>query len=94
MTKADIIEQIIAKTRIERPAATAVVEGVMDSIKESMIRGENVYLREFGTFLIKKRAAKIGRNITKGTALSISAHMIPAFKPAKEFAEEVAKKVK
>jgi DNA-binding protein HU-beta len=89
MTKAEIIEAIIAKTRIERSAAIAVVEGVMDSIKESMIKGENVYLRGFGTFLLKKRAAKTGRNITKGTSIKIPAHMIPAFKPAKEFVAKV-----
>jgi len=94
MTKAELIEQIIQTTHIERPGATAVVESLMDSIKQGMIRGENVYLRGFGSFVLKKRAAKTGRIITKGTSIKIPAHMVPAFKPAKEFAEALKKKVK
>jgi len=94
MTKAEIIEQIVAQTGIEKPAATAVVEGVMDSIRQSLLKAENVYLRGFGSFILKKRAQKTGRNISKGTSVKIPAHFIPAFKPAKEFAEEVAKNVK
>jgi len=66
----------------------------MESIKQNMVKGENIYLREFGTFLLKKRAEKTGRNITKGTSVKIPAHYIPAFKPAKEFTGEVKAKVK
>jgi len=66
----------------------------MATIKSSMASGENIYLRGFGTFLLKKRAAKIGRNISKNTTVKIPAHMIPFFKPAKEFVEEVTTKVK
>ena len=94
MNKAEIIEQIVAQTGIEKPAATAVVEGVMDSIRQSLLKAENVYLRGVGSFILKKRAQKTGRNISKGTSVKIPAHFIQAFKPAKEFAEEVAKNVK
>jgi len=66
----------------------------MESIKQNMVKGENIYLREFGTFLLKKRAEKTGRNITKGTSVKIPAHFIPAFKPSKEFATVVKLKVK
>ena len=66
----------------------------METIKTSMAKCENIYLRGFGTFLLKKRAAKIGRNITKNTSVKIPAHMIPAFKPAKEFMTEVKSRVK
>jgi len=94
MRKIELIEQIVKTTHIEKPAATAVVESVMDSIKQSLTRGENVYLRGFGTFLLKKRAAKTGRDILKGTTVKIPAHMIPMFKPSKEFAQKVKAKVK
>ena len=94
MTKSDIINQIVAQTGIEKPTVTVAVEAIMDSIKQNMAKGENIYLREFGTFLLKKRAEKTGRNITKGTSMKIPAHYIPAFKPAKEFAGEVKAKVK
>jgi DNA-binding protein HU-beta len=94
MTKSDIINQIVAQTGIEKPTVTVAVEAIMESIKQNMVKGENIYLREFGTFLLKKRAEKTGRNITKGTSVKIPAHFIPAFKPAKEFAGEVKAKVK
>ncbi len=83
MTKSEIIEQIVATTGIEKPAVTATVEALMKTIKESMVKGENVYLWGFGTFQLKTRAAKTGRNISKGTFVKIPAHVIPAFKPAK-----------
>lgn len=94
MTKAEIINQIVAKTGLEKPTVTANVEAIMDIIKVSMVNGENIYLRGFGTFLLKKRAAKKGRNITKSTSVNIPEHYIPAFKPAKEFADAVKSKVK
>ena len=94
MTKSDIINQIVAQTGIEKPTVTVAVEAIMESIKQNMAKGENIYLREFGTFLLKKRAEKTGRNITKGTSVKIPAHFIPAFKPAKEFVGEVKAKVK
>ena len=94
MNKSDIIEQIIAQTGIEKLAVTLTVEAIMDTIKQSIVRGENIYLRKFGTFLLKKRAAKIGQNISKGTSIKIPAHNIPMFKPCKEFAGAVKAKVK
>ena len=94
MTKAEIVDQIAIKTGIERVAVSGVVESFMDSIKSSMSKGENIYLRGFGSFILKKRAEKLGRNITKNTTVKIPAHNIPAFKPCKEFVEEVKTKVK
>lgn len=94
MTKAEIINQIVAQTGIEKPAVIIAVEAIMDTIKQTMVKGENIYLRGFGTFLLKKRAEKKGRNITKGTSVKIPAHFVPAFKPCKEFAGAVKTKVK
>jgi DNA-binding protein HU-beta len=94
MTKAEIINQIVAQTGIAKPTVTATVEAIMDTINQSMVNGENVYLRGFGTFLMKKRAEKTGRNITKGTSVKIPAHFVPAFKPCKEFVGAVKTKVK
>ena len=94
MTKFEIIEQIVASTGIEKPTVAATVEAIMETIRQNMIKGENIYLRGFGTFLLKQRAAKTGRNISKGTSVKIPAHMIPAFKPSKEFADKVKAKVK
>ena len=89
-----IINEITTKTGIEKVAVEAVVEAIKETIKTTMIKGENIYLRKFGTFLLQKRAKKLGRNITKGTSISIPAHMIPKFKPNKEFATKVKAKVK
>ncbi len=89
MTKAEIVAEIANKTGIEKVAVQATVEAFMDSIKNSMSTGENVYLRGFGSFIIKKRAEKTGRNISKNTTLIIPAHNIPAFKPAKTFVNKV-----
>ena len=94
MTKAEIVNEIANKTGIDRVAITGTVESFMDCIKTSMIKGENVYLRGFGSFILKKRAEKLGRNISKNTTIKIPAHNIPAFKPCKEFVEEVKTKVK
>jgi DNA-binding protein HU-beta len=94
MTKAEIVAEIANKTGIEKVAVQATVEAVMDTIKANMVRGENIYLRGFGTFLLKKRAEKTGRNISKNTTVMIPAHMIPAFKPAKEFVTEIKTAVK
>jgi DNA-binding protein HU-beta len=94
MRKIEIINQIVARTGIEKPAVTITLEALMDTIKKSMIMGENIYLRGFGTFYLKKRAEKKGRNISKGTSVKIPAHFVPAFKPCKEFADAVKEKVK
>ena len=89
MTKAEIVADISNKTGIEKVAVQATVEAFMESIKNSLVDGENVYLRGFGSFIIKKRAEKTGRNISKNTTIIIPAHNIPAFKPAKTFVSEV-----
>ena len=94
MTKADIINDIAEKTGIEKLTVQVSVEAFMKSVKNSMEKGDNVYLRGFGSFIVKKRAEKTGRNISKNTTIIIPAHYIPAFKPAKTFAEEVKKNVK
>jgi DNA-binding protein HU-beta len=94
MTKAEIVAEIASKTGIEKVAVQATVEAFMESLKNSMINGQNVYLRGFGSFIIKKRAAKTGRNISKNTTIIIPAHNIPSFKPAKTFVNKVKTKVK
>lgn len=94
MTKADIVNEIAEKTGVEKVAVQATVEAFMNSVKGSLVKGENVYLRGFGSFIAKKRAQKTGRNISKNTTIIIPAHYIPAFKPAKSFAEKVKNNVK
>ena len=94
MTKAEIINEIVKTTGLDKIVAETTVEAVMETIKNSMMQGENIYLRGFGTFEIKTRAAKIGRNISKGTTVKIAAHNTVKFKPCKEFVEEVKSKVK
>ena len=87
MTKADIVREIAKKTGIENATVLASVEAFMETVKESLAKEENVYLRGFGSFILKKRAAKTARNISKNTTLIIPEHNIPAFKPAKTVAE-------
>ncbi|MBR5028314.1 MAG: integration host factor subunit beta [Bacteroidales bacterium] len=94
MTKAEIVAEIAQETGIEKVAIQATVEKFMESIKKSLIKGEDVYLRGFGTFKNKKRAEKTGRNISKNTTILIPAHHIPAFKPSKAFVNDVKKNVK
>ncbi|MCJ0741655.1 MULTISPECIES: HU family DNA-binding protein [Pedobacter] len=97
MTKADIIAEISAKTGIEKVDVQETVEAFFKVIKNSMIGGENVYVRGFGSFVVKKRAQKTARNISKNTAIIIPEHFVPSFKPAKVFVDKVknnTKKVK
>jgi len=94
MTKAEIVADIAIKTGIEKVAVQAAVEAFMETLKSSLVHGENVYLRGFGSFIIKKRAEKTGRNISKNTTIIIPAHNIPAFKPAKSFVTKVKSTVK
>ena len=93
MTKADNVSRISDKSGIEKGDVLATVEAFMDEVKDSLETGENVYLRGFGSFIIKKRAEKTGRNISKNTTIKIPAHNIPAFKPAKVFVDSVKTKV-
>ncbi len=94
MTKADIVTNICETTGLERVEALKAVEAFMTTIKDSLSNGDNVYLRGFGSFVVKERAEKTGRNISRNTAIIIPAHNIPSFKPAKTFVEEVKSNVK
>ena len=89
MTKAEIVTEIAAKTGIEKQVVMQVIEGMMETIKTSMINGEEVFLRGFGSFIIKHRAEKTARNISKNTTMIVPAHNIPAFIPAKSFVEKL-----
>ena len=87
MTKAELVSEIASHTGIDKQAVLAVVESFMVQVKGSLKEGENVYLRGFGSFITKKRAAKTARNISKNTTIVIPEHFAPAFKPCKEFLE-------
>ena len=93
MTKADLVSRISEKTGIERPDVQATVEAFMESVRDSLEQGNNVYLRGFGSVVIKRRAKKTGRDILKNKTIEIPAHNIPSFKPAKSFMENVKAKV-
>lgn len=89
MTKADIVAQIAQQTGVNRTVVLAVVEAFMENIKDSMVAGNDVFLRGFGSFVVKQRAQKVARNISKNTSIVIPAHSVPAFRPAKEFMDMV-----
>ena len=91
MTKADIVNEIAKSTGIDRATVLTTVEAFMETVKESLTKEENVYLRGFGSFVVKKRAQKTARNISKNTTIIIPEHNIPSFKPAKSFMIEVKK---
>ncbi|KIC89712.1 integration host factor subunit beta [Flavihumibacter sediminis] len=91
MRKADLINQIAEKTGIPKVDVLVTLEAMFKEVKDTLAQGENIYIRGFGSFITKKRAAKIGRNIKKNVAVEIPEHFIPAFKPAKEFVQEVKK---
>ena len=94
MTKAEVVSKIAQSTGIEKIVIMTVVEEIMTVIKDSLTEGENVYMRGFGSFIVRKRAEKTGRNISKNTTVIIPAHNIPAFKPAKSFMAEVKNNTK
>ena len=89
MRKSDLINNISDKTGIPKVDVLVTVESLIKEIKTNIAKGENIYIRGFGSFITKKRAAKIGRNIKKNVAVHIPEHFIPAFKPSKEFVNEV-----
>ncbi|MEO0059745.1 MAG: hypothetical protein RLZZ312_1392 [Bacteroidota bacterium] len=89
MTKADIVAKISEKKGLEKAEVQAIVESFMEEVKTSLETGDNVYLRGFGSFIVKTRAEKTGRNISKNTTIKIPAHNIPAFKPSKVFVDGV-----
>ena len=89
MTKADIVNEVAKATGIEKIAVQNVIESFLESVKDSLAQDNNVYLRGFGSFIVKKRAKKTARNISKNTTLIIPEHNIPSFKPAKVFMNKV-----
>lgn len=91
MTKADIVNEIAKKTGVDKASVLSTVEAFMDVVKASLASNENVYLRGFGSFIVKQRAQKTARNISKNTTIIIPAHNIPAFKPSKTFVAKVKK---
>ncbi len=94
MTKADIVNEISKSTGIEKVTVQKTVEAFMEAVKDSLASNNNVYLRGFGSFIVKKRAKKTARNISKNTTIIIPEHFIPAFKPAKTFINKVKGNVK
>ena len=89
MTKAEIVNEIAKETGIQKETVSTVVEAFMESVKNSLAKKNPVFLRGFGSFIIKHRAEKAARNITKETTMVIPAHDIPAFKPAKVFVNSI-----
>ena len=89
MTKAEVVQQIAEKTGIDKADVYTTVEAFFSVIKNSMSDGENIYIRGFGSFVNKKRARKVGRNISKNTAMIIDEHFVPSFKPSKVFIEKI-----
>jgi len=89
VTKAEVINEVVTKTGIEKKDVQATVETLFSVVKDSMENGNNIYVRGFGSFVNKKRAKKIARNISKNTSIVIDEHFIPSFKPAKVFVEKI-----
>ncbi|MDE1190854.1 MAG: integration host factor subunit beta [Arachidicoccus sp.] len=89
MRKSDLVNNISEKTGIPKVDVLVTIESLLKEIKNNLSQGDNIYIRGFGSFITKKRAAKIGRNIKKNVAVHIPEHFIPAFKPSKEFVNEV-----
>ena len=89
MTKAEVVNAIASRTDVNKDDTLKIVETFMETVKDTLNEGENVYLRGFGTFEIKHRAEKTARNISKNTTVIIPAHNIPAFNPSKSFVEDV-----
>lgn len=94
MTKADIVNEISKNTGIEKITVQKTVEAFMETVKDSLAKEKNVYLRGFGSFIVKQRAQKTARNISKNTTIIIPAHSIPSFKPAKTFVSKVKNNIK
>ena len=91
MTKAELCKKISDQTGCDMQSVSAIVESLMVSVKGALEKGENVYLRGFGSFILRRRAEKTARNISKNTTVIVPAHDIPAFKPAKEFTDLISK---
>lgn len=89
MTKAEVITEIAEKTGLDKADVTTTVEAFFSVVKDSLAKGESIYVRGFGSFVNKKRAKKIARNISKQTAIVIDEHYVPSFKPSKLFVEKI-----
>jgi DNA-binding protein HU-beta len=89
MTKADLVNEIAVKTGLDKVMVQETIESMFKVVKNSLASGQNIYLRGFGTFEVKKRASKVARNIRNNTSIIVPAHNIPKFKPSKEFVEKV-----
>lgn len=94
MTKADIVNAVCENTGIEKVTVQKTVEAFMETVKESLTGGRNVYLRGFGSFIVKRRAEKVARNISRNTTIIIPEHFIPSFKPSETFVEQIKEQVK
>ncbi len=94
MTKAEVIAEISEKTGVEKADVSATVEAFLSVVKNSMSEGSNIYIRGFGSFVNKKRAKKVARNISKNTAIVIEEHFVPSFKPSKEFVQQIKSSAK
>ena len=94
MTKADIVNEVSKNTGIEKVTVQKAVEAFIETVKDSLTEGRNVYLRGFGSFIVKRRAEKTARNISRNTTIIIPEHFIPSFKPAKTFVAQVKDQVK
>ena len=90
MTKADLVDSISSKTGVDKVSALVILESFMAEVKKSVSNGEDVTLRGFGSFLLKHRAEKTARNISKNTTIIVPAHDIPSFKPSKEFIDSIS----
>ena len=93
MTKAEIIAEVTANTGVDKQEVLKIVEKLFDVVKKNMIEGKNVYVRGFGSFINKKRAKKVARNLSKNIAMIIPEHYVPSFKPSKTFLDKVKKNV-
>ncbi len=94
MTKADVVSQISENTGIEKATVQNALDAFMETVKDSLAGGNNVYLRGFGSFVVKKRAEKLARNISKNTTVIVPEHFVPSFKPADTFVAQVKDEVK
>lgn len=94
MTKADVVNQISENTGIEKATVKNALDAFMETVKDSLAGGNNVYLRGFGSFVVKKRAEKLARNISKNTTVVVPEHFVPSFKPADTFVAQVKDEVK
>lgn len=91
MTKTDIIKSVAKQTGVDRETVTRIIESYVDTVKETLIEGESINFRNFGTFYLKRRAPKTGRNLMTNTTILIPAHKVAMFKPAKEFSDAISK---